>query len=147
MNHRSIDRQSLLARLAGAAGLALAVILLVLLLFTSLLRAQEATQETVSEPPVQVKTWKIPDDLLKNLKDMVEEFNKRFQETIEIYKAGLKVTKAEFKEMPEDVVFDLQSGVFMKRKDFLRLQRDAQKQLEEQAKKDAEVKENEKKIN
>lgn len=112
--------------------------------------AQEKEQPRIEEPRKElerVKTWKMPDNLLKTLKDMVEEFNKRFQDTLDIYKYGLKAKMAEFKDMPDDVVFDINTGVFMLRGDYIRLQREANERLLSEANKDKEVKKDEKKTN
>ena len=98
--------------------------------------AQEVAVETPKVEPVKVKSWNIPPDLLKNLTDMINEFNARLQSTVDIYKAGLVATKAEFKEMPLDVILDLENGLFIDREDYERLVKEAQEKAVEPIKKD-----------
>lgn len=96
-------------------------------------------QET--EQPVEqlkVKTWQLPVDLHQGLVKMVEDFNKEYNARIEIYKQVLKSSSAEFTDMPEDAIFDLKSGVFLSKNDFMMLQERAAK-LQEQAIKDSKA--------
>ena len=98
------------------------------------LSAQEVQEQAVEKPtqkvePLQVKTWKVPPDLLKNLVDMITEFNQRFQETVEIYKAGLIATKDEFKAMPMNAILDIENGIFIDRLEYERLIKEAQAKL------------------
>ena len=87
-------------------------------------QAVEQSEKEVIQP--QIKVWKVPPELLKNLTDMITEFNARFQETVEIYKAGLIATKAEFKTMPLDSILDIENGVFIDRLEYERLVAEAQ---------------------
>ena len=107
-------------------------ILILLLFLTMAFSAQEA-----EKPPEQlkVKTWRLPVDLHQALVKMVDDFNKEYNTRLEIYKQVLKSSSAEFADMPEDAVFDLQSGVFLSKNDFMILQERARK-LQEQAIKD-----------
>jgi len=101
------------------------------------------------KPPAdaeKVKTWKLPEYMQENLQWMLDDFNKKFDEKVEAYKKELKTRFEEFKDMPEDVVLNLEGGIFIERSDFLKLQEQLRrKMLEEQIKK--EVKENDKTIN
>ena len=98
------------------------------------LSAQEVQEQAVEKPtqkvePLQVKTWKVPPDLLKNLVDMITEFNQRFQETVEIYKAGLIAMKDGFKAMPMNAILDIENGIFIDRLEYERLIKEAQAKL------------------
>ncbi len=101
------------------------------------------------KPPAdaeKVMTWKLPKYMQENLQWMLNDFNKKFDEKVEAYKKELKTRFEEFKDMPEDVVLNLEGGIFIERSDFLKLQEQLRrKMLEEQIKK--EVKENDKTIN
>jgi len=101
------------------------------------------------KPPAdakKVKTWKLPEYMQENLQWMLNDFNKKFDEKVEAYKKELKTRFEEFKDMPEDVVLDLEGGIFIERSDYLKLQEQLRrKMLEEQIKK--EVKKNDKTIN
>ena len=101
------------------------------------------------KPPAdaeKVKTWKLPEYMQENLQWMLNDFNKKFDEKVEAYKKELKTRFEEFRDMPEDVVLNLEGGIFIERSDFLKLQEQLRrKMLEEQIKK--EVKENDKTIN
>ena len=105
------------------------IFILILLLF---LIVPVTAQET-EKPPEQlkVKTWRLPADLHQALVKMVDDFNKEYNTRLEIYKQVLKSSAAEFADMPEDAVFDLQSGVFLSKNDFMMLQERARK-LQEQ---------------
>lgn len=97
-------------------------------------------------PKPQVKTWKLPTYMQENLQWMLNDFNKKFDEKVEAYKKELKTRFEEFKDMPKDVVLNLEGGIFIERSDYLKLQEQLrQKMLEEQIKK--EVKKNEKQTN
>ena len=105
-------------------------LILILLLFLAIpVTAQEAEQ---SPEQLKVKTWRLPADLHAALVKMVEDFNEEYNTRIEIYKQVLKSSAAEFADMPEDAVFDLQSGVFLSQNDYMMLQERARK-LQEQA--------------
>ena len=107
------------------------ILILILLLFLTIpVSAQEKPVE-----PLKVKTWRLPADLHQVLVKMVEDFNKEYNSRIEIYKQVLKSSSAEFADMPEDAIFDLKSGVFLSKNDFMVLQERAAK-LQEQAIKD-----------
>lgn len=109
------------------------LLILILLLFLTIpVIAQETEQ---SPEQLKVKTWRLPADLHQGLVKMVEDFNKEYNSRIEIYKQVLRSSSAEFTDMPEDAVFDLQSGVFLSKNDFMVLQERAKK-LQEQAIKD-----------
>lgn len=101
------------------------------------------------KPPAdmeKVKTWKLPEYMQENLQWMLNDFNKKFDEKVEAYKKELKTRFEEFKDMPEDVVLNLEGGIFIERSDYLKLQEQLRrKMLEEQLKK--EVKKNEKQTN
>jgi len=89
-------------------------------------------QEIKQPPPQQkIKTWRMPADLHQGLVKMVEDFNKEYNAKIEIYKQVLRSSSDEFADMPEDAVFDLQSGVFLSQNDYKMLQERAKK-LQEQ---------------
>jgi len=112
------------------------------------LNGQEKEQPIppVEEQAPQIKTWKLPDYMQENLQWMLDDFNKKFDEKVEAYKKELKTRFEEFKDMPKDVVLNLEGGIFIKRSDFLKLQEQLRrKMLEEQIKK--EVKKNEKQTN
>ena len=92
------------------------------------------TEVPTSQPTqeqLKVKTWRLPADLHQALVKMVDDFNKEYNTRLEIYKQVLKSSAAEFADMPEDAVFDLQSGVFLSKNDFMMLQERARK-LQEQ---------------
>ena len=115
--------------------------ILIAILFCSgfILNAQEVKQEQPAvektPPQLQVKTWRLPADLHQSLVKMVEDFNKEYNTRLEIYKQVLRSSSGEFADMPEDAVFDLQSGVFLSKNDFMMLQERAKK-LQEQVIKD-----------
>ena len=112
------------------------------------LNGQEKEQPTPSteEQAPQIKTWKLPDYMQENLQWMLDDFNKKFNKKVEAYKKELKTRFEEFKDMPKDVVLNLEGGIFIERSDFLKLQEQLRrKMLEEQIKK--EVKKNEKQTN
>ena len=112
------------------------------------LNGQEKEQviPPVEEQPPQIKTWKLPEYMQENLQWMLNDFNKKFDEKVQVYKKELKTRFEEFKDMPEDVVLNLEGGIFIERSDYLKLQEQLRrKMLEEQIKK--EVKENDKTIN
>ena len=104
-----------------------------LILILLLLLAIPVTAQETEKPPEQlkVKTWRLPADLHQALVKMVDDFNKEYNTRLEIYKQVLKSSAAEFADMPEDAVFDLQSGVFLSKNDFMMLQERARK-LQEQ---------------
>ncbi len=107
-----------------------------------------ALQEQPKSPAdaEKVKTWKLPEYMQENLQWMLNDFNKKFDEKVEAYKKELKTRFEEFKDMPEDVVLNLEGGIFIKRSDYLKLQEQLRRKiLEKQFKK--EVKENDKEIN
>jgi len=81
-----------------------------------------AQEEKKKSEVAKIKTWKIPDYVRIELNKMVEEFNKRFTERLEIYKEVLRAVSFDHRDMPEDVVMDLKTGVFILRKDFEKLQ-------------------------
>lgn len=94
----------------------------------------------------KVKTWKLPEYMQENLQWMLNDFNKKFDEKVEAYKKELKTRFEEFKDIPEDVVLNLEGGIFIERSYYLKLQEQLRrKMLEEQLKK--EVKKNEKQTN
>lgn len=108
------------------------------------LSAQEVQEQAVEKPtqkvePLQVKTWKVPPDLLKNLVDMITEFNQRFQETVEIYKAGLIAMKDGFKAMPMNAILDIENGIFIDRLEYERLIKEAQAKLADPQPKEVKV--------
>jgi len=90
-------------------------------------------QEAEQTPPSQqkIKTWRMPTDLHQGLVKMVDDFNKEYNMKVEIYKEVLRSSSAEFADMPEDAIFDLQSGVFLSQNDYKMLQERAKK-LQEQ---------------
>lgn len=90
--------------------------------------AQEVEQPS---PQQKIKTWRMPADLHQGLIKMVDDFNKEYNAKIEIYKQVLRSSSDEFADMPEDAVFDLQSGVFLSQNDYKMLQERAKK-LQEQ---------------
>jgi len=80
-----------------------------------------------------VKTWKIPDYMVENLNYMINDFNQRFEARVSKFKAELRENFKGFADMPDDVVMDLKSGVFIDRADYVRLLQEAQaKQAEKQ---------------
>ncbi len=94
------------------------------------LSAQEVQEQAAQKvEPQQVKSWRIPPGLLKNLTEMITEFNQRFQETVEVYKAGLIATKDEFKAMPMNAILDIENGIFIDRLEYERLIKEAQAKL------------------
>jgi len=101
------------------------------------------------KPPAdtkKVQTWKLPEYMQENLQWMLNDFNKKFDEKVQAYKKELKTRFEEFKDMPEDVVLNLEGGIFIERSDYLKLQEQLRRKiLEEQTKK--EVKKNEKQTN
>lgn len=112
------------------------------------LNGQEKEQPIppVEEQAPQIKTWKLPEYMQENLQWMLNDFNKKFDEKVQVYKKELKTRFEEFKDMPEDVVLNLEGGIFIERSDYLKLQEQLRrKMLEEQIKK--EVKKNEKQTN
>lgn len=107
-----------------------------------------ALQEQPKSPAdtEKVKTWKLPEYMQENLQWMLDDFNKKFDKKVEAYKKELKTRFEEFKDMPEDVVLNLEGGIFIKRSDYLKLQEQLRRKiLEEQIKKEA--KKNEKQTN
>lgn len=82
--------------------------------------------------PQQIKTWRMPADLHQGLVKMVDDFNKEYNARLEIYKQVLKSSSAEFADMPEDAIFDLKSGVFLSKNDYMMLQERVVK-IQEQA--------------
>jgi len=86
--------------------------------------AQE-TEQSVEQ--LKVKTWRMPADLHQGLVKMVDDFNRDYNSRIEIYKEVLRKSSDEFADMPEDAVFDLQSGVFLSKNDYMILQERAKK--------------------
>jgi intein/homing endonuclease len=57
--------------------------------------------------------------MLENLKFMQAEFNRAFEERLNLYKSELRSRFKEFKDMPEDVVLvDLERGIFMERDEY-----------------------------
>lgn len=122
---------------------------LILIFFTTALMIfalQEQPIPPAEEQTPQIKTWKLPDYMQENLQWMLNDFNKKFDKKVEAYKKELKTRFEEFKDMPEDVVLNLEGGIFIERSDYLKLQEQLrQKMLEEQIKK--EVKKNDKTIN
>lgn len=68
-----------------------------------------------------IRTWKIPFYMVENLLYMVDEFNRKFQEKVDLYKRELRARFPEFKDMPDDVILDLKSGMFISRQDYLKL--------------------------
>lgn len=90
---------------------------------------------TTQEEP-QIKTWKLPIYMQENLQWMLNDFNKRFQEKVDSYEKELRIRFEEFRDMPEDVVLDIEAGIFIKRSDFVKLQDQLRrKTAEEQIKK------------
>jgi len=97
---------------------------LCLALVVPLLSQEKVVAQRGEKKPeaIEIKTWKIPDYVRIELNKMVEEFNKRFTERLEIYKEVLRAVSPDHRDMPEDVVMDLKTGVFILRKDFEKLQ-------------------------
>ena len=122
---------------------------LMLIFFTTammIFALQEQPIPPAEEQTPQIKTWKLPEYMQENLQWMLDDFNKKFDEKVETYKKELKTRFEEFKDMPEDVVLNLEGGIFIKRSDYLKLQEQLRRKiLEEQVKK--EVKKNEKQTN
>ena len=87
------------------------------------------------------KTWKLPTYMQENLQREMDDFNKRFEEKVQVYKKELKTRFKEFSDMPNDVILYLEGGFFITRSDFAKLRA----QLRDKLKK--EVKENDKTLN
>lgn len=98
------------------------ILLLSAMLFVGML--QQEPQE-----PEKIQTWKLPVYMQENLQWMLNDFNRRFEEKVTGYKKELRTRFTEFKDMPEDVVLYLEGGVFMRRADFLKLQKQQQQQI------------------
>lgn len=83
--------------------------------------------------PIQgVKTWKVPSYMIENLNYMAKDFNRNWELKIEFFKKELRSRFIEFKHMPDDVVLVLDSGIFIKHADYLKLI-EAQKKKEKEA--------------
>ena len=112
------------------------LLILILLLFLTIpVSAQEKPTEQTPPEQLKVKTWRLPEKLHKKLVKMVDDFNKEYNTRLEIYKQVLKSSSTEFADMPEDAIFDLKSGVFLSKNDYMMLQERALK-LQEQVIKD-----------
>jgi len=94
------------------------------------------SDEAVKEDKLEIKTWKLPVYMAENLQNMIEKFNMEFQIKVNSYKAELIKRFAEFEDMPEDAILDLRNGIFITTQDFLKLQAEAEKEIEEQIKED-----------
>ena len=92
----------------------IAIIFFILSLCIPGLLAQE---EKATEP--EIKTWKIPVYMVENLQNMVDEFNRLFDIKVASYKAELIKRFEEFKDLPPDVILDIQNGIFIDRKDYM----------------------------
>lgn len=71
----------------------------------------------------KIKTWRMPGYMVENLRNMLEKFNREFEAKVKSYRGELRKRFKEFKDMPDDVIFDLESGVLIGRDDFLALQK------------------------
>jgi len=84
--------------------------------------------------PTQAKTWQMPKYMHDNLKYMRDQFNQAFNAQLEFFKSELKERYREFGDMPEDAVFDFESGFFIDREDYIALLKEAQKKQKAQKK-------------
>ena len=94
----------------------------------------EKPKEVVQKPPVKA-IWKMPSYMVENLQFMLDEFNRKWNDKLEFFKKELLEKFPEFKDMPSDVLFDLQSGVFITRAEAVRLAEEAAKKASEPVKK------------
>jgi hypothetical protein len=119
------------------------LIIAILFLLTIPAISQEKAKEKAKEPEKKEtvetpKAWPVPDYVLNSLNALIEKFNKEFKSAVETYKAGLKVTDPIYKDMPDNVLVDLQNKIFITKKDMDLLRK---KQQEGKAKvKDAKKK-------
>lgn len=89
-----------------------------------------------AEEAAPVKTWKVPEYMRENLQRDLDDFNKRFEEKVQAYKKELKTRFKEFKDMPNDVIFYLEGGIFITRSDFKKLQDQLRDKLKKEVKGD-----------
>ena len=82
----------------------------------------------------ETKTWKIPVYMLENLNYMVNEFNRTFKGKVDLFKQELKANFKGFENMPEDVILDLNKGIFVDREYFIEQQEKAKVNRESQDK-------------
>ena len=103
-----------------------------LIIIMVLILAMSASLDCQADKEQKINTWPMPTYMLENLQYMKMiyeyEFNRKVDEYIRILTTQFK----DYKDMPKDnVIFDLQNGIFLQRDQYQKAQAENQKRIQD----------------
>ena len=96
------------------------IVSMVLLVCLSVSFGQEAQEKKAEEPPAveqpaQVQAWQLPAHMQEALRNLLDQ-------KVKEYKAFLRANVKGFETMPDNVIFDFTSGIFITPEELAKLQ-------------------------